>query len=255
MCWKIWEILSYTQVILVIYFNSLNGSSRLSGTSFIEWLSSQAIQFAKKKNTLVIKQIFGVWTIPTNVGFCWFGHSSDCLVVSTPFVNSHTWLCRHFTGCAKKQTEGGRKKQDNCKCRKVKLALFSILCMFIAITRTLQKSYTTTKNADSSGLCLHCSCPGLGFLTLCSRVPLPTDCFGVLLLTDWCPSSYSSGLTSFHEHSPLCGLHTKIDKGMSSRHADTTSKMLEIRFPLKPPIHEHTQRVFRMLHVGVCWIF
>ena len=87
------------------------------------------------------------------------------LVGVDPIVSSHTQLCGHFAACTKKiktkqkQRMEGRNKHwfRTAKCRKVKVAHFNILCVCVAITRTLQKSYTATKDGDSSGHCLHCS--------------------------------------------------------------------------------------------------
>ena len=78
--------------------------------------------------------------------------------------NSHTRPSGHFTGCTKiKIKKGGRKEETSkhgfrtAERRKVKLALLKILCMFRAIVRTQRKSYTATKDADSSGHRFHCS--------------------------------------------------------------------------------------------------
>ena len=145
----------------------------------------------------------------------------------------------------------GRNRQtqiQNCKMYKLKWALFHILCMFMAITITQWKSYAATKNTDSSSDRLHCSMSSL--LTAWPHVPSSeclTLCLGVSLLSD-CPSaldllmSFSSGLAGFHRHSSLCSLHANIDKKRSSGHSGAASKMPEIRSPLWPPIHEHTER-------------
>ena len=134
--------------------------------------------------------LISLWNNP-HAGFCWFCRSSSGVDSD---VNSHTRSCGHFTGTkikikTKQQTEGGRKKQT-AKPRKVKLALFSILCMFMAIARTLQKSHPAIKNADSFGHCPNFPTPFFG-------VSLPTDCLGVSLLADWRLSSFSSGLAEF----------------------------------------------------------
>ena len=60
--------------------------------------------------------------------------------------------------------------------------------MFMATARTLGKSYRATKNADSSGHCLHCYVSWLHAPESHSQLtdpPLRTDCFGVSLPTDW----------------------------------------------------------------------
>ena len=76
-----------------------------------------------------------------------------------PTVNSHIQPCGHFTGCTKifnnkQQTEGGGRTDKHgfrtANAGKWSWRFFSILCIFIAIARTLRKSYTATKNADSS---------------------------------------------------------------------------------------------------------
>ena len=82
-----------------------------------------------------------------------------------PVVSSHTRLSRYITGCTiikSKQQRRWREETNKhgirtAKCRKVKLALFSNLCMLVAIVRILRKSYTTLKDADSSGHRFHWS--------------------------------------------------------------------------------------------------
>ena len=85
-------------------------------------------------------------------------------------------------------------------------------------------------------------CTGVDFLIDCFEVSLLTDYFGVSLLTDRRPSSFSSGLADFRGHGSLCGLRANIDKERPSGHSDAASKRLEIRSPLWPTMHEHTQR-------------
>ena len=66
---------------------------------------------------------------------------------------------------------------------------------------------------------------------------LLTFCFGVSLLTDQLPSSFSSGLVGFNGRSSLCGLRAKIDKGIF-RHSDAVSKILR----MIPPATHNSQR-------------
>ena len=96
-----------------------------------------------------------------------------------PVVSSHTRACGNFTDCTKikikkdnKKTKTKTNKQKTnrgwkeeivkhgirtAKRRKVKLALFSILCRFMAIAITQRKSYRANKDADSFGHRLHYS--------------------------------------------------------------------------------------------------
>ena len=75
-----------------------------------------------------------------------------------------------------------------------------------------------------------------GYLTLCSRVSLLTDWFGVSLLIDFIlPPLFR--LVGFRRHSSLCCLRAKIDKGIS-RHSGAASKMLK----MIPPATHNTQR-------------
>ena len=59
----------------------------------------------------------------------------------------------------------------------------------MAIARTLRKSYTAAKNADSSGLPPNFPTPCFGVSLLTSAISDPsllTDCFGISPLTDYC---------------------------------------------------------------------
>ena len=145
--------------------------------------------------------------------FYWPGRSSTGVDL---VVYSHTRLCGHFTLWAfhplppqKKKTETettdrGRKEETDqhifraAKLKKWNLALFSILCLFVmANARTLRKSHTATKNADSSGHRDHCSVSRLHAPESHSWLndPLPrTDCFGVSLLTSAMSESPLRGL-------------------------------------------------------------
>ena len=67
------------------------------------------------------------------------------------------------------------------------------------------------------------------------------DCFGASSLTDWPSPSFSSGLTGFHGHSCLCGLHTKADKGIPW---DTDTGQRCEKSLLWLPIHKH-----RLTHI------
>ena len=156
---------------------------------------------------ITLQQLLKVWNnAHKQRGFCWPGRSSSGV---DPIVNSHTQQCGNFTGCTKKKKkkqtpESGRKKQTNIdlelwKSGRWSLGLLSILCIFVmANAKTLWKSYTATKNADSSGHHLHSSvswlhAPGLtpNWLTL-------------FILLFWSHR--------FLWHSSLCSLHTKVDK-------------------------------------------
>ena len=122
----------------------------------------------------------------------------------------------------------------------------------MANMRIQQKSYTATKNADSSVHHLHCSMSlfltpyrPLTALNPCLRADWPAVCLE-LELSDSTPESHSSLTTSFvlssslagsHRHSSLCGLCTKIDK-WRSRHFGTASKILTIILP----VTHNTQR-------------
>ena len=108
------------------------------------------------------------------------------------------------------------------KHRKVKLALFYILCVYVSLSQELGKnSYTAAKDADSSGHHLHHSMSS--FLTsyhpltaLASRPePWMSDSLLRSLSPNW-PTSFvlSSGLAGSHRHSFLCGLCVKIDNGV-----------------------------------------
>ena len=82
----------------------------------------------------------------------------------------------------------------------MKLALFSILCMLMATARTQRKSYTATKDADSSVHRLHCSVssfltpyrpqtildprPRADWPVLCLRFEYLTLCSVISLLTE-----------------------------------------------------------------------
>ena len=121
---------------------------------------------------------------PANSGFLWPGRSSTGM---DPFVSSHTRPCGHFKCCTKKKKNNKQRLETDkhgfrtAKHRKVELTLFRVLCLFMAIARTLRKSHTATKNADSSG-------HRPNFPTLCFGVSLPTDHPEVSLLIDaLCP--------------------------------------------------------------------
>ena len=93
--------------------------------------------------------------------------------------------------------------------------------IFVDITRTMRKSYTATKNADSSavvfiGLCLDPMLRSLtpNWLKCLTACLLRTDHFEVPPLTDRLSSSFSSSLAGFRGHSSLCGLGAKVDKGV-----------------------------------------
>ena len=111
-----------------------------------------------------------------NGGFCWPGHSSSGV---NPIVSSLIPSCVDTSQVVQKtkdkqQIESGRKKQTKTdlelQMQEVNLAHLSIpdVFVFMAIARTLQKSYTATKNADSSG----------------HRPNFPTFFFGVSLTTE-----------------------------------------------------------------------
>ena len=166
------------------------------------------------------------------MGFCWFGCLSSG---EDPVVSSHTCPCRHFTGGTKikikQQTEDGRKKQTNTDSEQQNTGRWSMhffaFCVYllcVAITRTQKKSYTATKDADSSGHHFHCSVSS--FLTPYHpptaldprlRADWPAPHLGLKSLTlrssltpNWLTSFVlSSGLAGFHRHSSLRGLHTK----------------------------------------------
>ena len=136
----------------------------------------------------------------------------------------------------------------------MKLALFNILCVYIWLSWELEKSYTATKDT----LCL-CSWLHTTLLLLWTHVLEPTLCS---VFWAWLPSSmsqavnvwlsaleshswltmsfvFSSRLAGFHGHSSLCGLRTKIEKGIS-KHFGTASKMLKMISLATRNIHTHT---------------
>ena len=144
---------------------------------------------------------------------------------------------------------GGRTNTDlelQTQKSEVGILVFYV-CMFMTIVRTQWKSHTATKNTDSYGHRLHCSVSL--FLTAWPQVP-SSECltlrFGVSLLTDCSPLSFSSSLAGFRRHNSLCGLWAKIDQERSSGHFGTVSKVPQIRSPLWPPIHKHTKRPTHM---------
>ena len=76
-----------------------------------------------------------LWYNPL-AGICWFAHSPSCL---DPVVSSSTRSCGHFTGWTKNNSkiankgweeETDKHKFRTAKRKKVKLALFRILCVF-----------------------------------------------------------------------------------------------------------------------------
>ena len=142
-------------------------------------------------------------------------------------------------------TEGRRKKEthiSNCKHRKVKLALFRILCLFMAFVRTLRKSNTATKMLTHLVIVLTFQLPtdrpGVSLLT---DSLLLIDSYGVPLVTDLRPSFFSSGHAGFRGHRSLCGLRANIDKERFCGHSTAASKMQEMRPPPWPLISEHTE--------------
>ena len=100
-------------------------------------------------------------TTPTS-GFVGFGRFSDRLVVWTPLFLFTPCVWAYFTGCTKiktkQQTEGERKKQTNTDSELQNAGgwrwhfLTFFVCKFMVIARILRKSYTATKDADSSSL-------------------------------------------------------------------------------------------------------
>ena len=86
------------------------------------------------------------------------------------------------------------------------------------------------------------------FLTARPHIPR-SECvilhFGVSLLTDPHPLSFSFDLTGFCEHSSLCGLRANIDKEMSSEHSGATSKI-----PKFPSLVTHP-RTYEETHISI----
>ena len=117
-----------------------------------------------------------------------------------PVVSSHTRLCGHFTGCTIKKNKtnqttnrGWKEETDEHGFRTANVGrwswhFFSILCMFMAIARTLRKSYT---DADSSGHRLHGS-------TSCFWLHCPVSWAWIIWLT---ASESHSKLTDLESHS------------------------------------------------------
>ena len=119
-----------------------------------------------------------VWNNPQTRVFCWFGCSSSGV---DPVVSSHTRSCRHFTGCTPpKQNKithnrGWKEEIDKrgfrtAKRKKMKWALFSILCMFVHGYR--EKGWLIWPS--SSLLCVFVL-PHAALRLLCSGVSLLTD--------------------------------------------------------------------------------
>ena len=143
-----------------------------------------------------------MWNNPQTAGFCWFGRSSRGV---DPVASSHTQPYGHFTGCekTKQTTEGGRKKQTNMDLElQTQEGEVGILAFYVCswLLRELCENPTQLPKMPTHlvlvlGLTFWLSAPeSRSKLT----VPLlPTDCFGVSLLNDWRPSSFSSGREGF----------------------------------------------------------
>ena len=128
--------------------------------------------------------------------------------------------------------------------------------MFMAIVRTLQKSYTATKNADSSGHFLHCS-----VLMPCPRVSLPINWPSApdWLLQGLTPNWLTLFVLLFRSHrfsqaQLFVWSSRQSRQRVYFRHSSAASKMLEIRSPPWPPIHEPTQRYSHTHPYILLWI-
>ena len=188
-----------------------------------------------------------------NVGFLGL---AVCLRVSTPLFLLTSGHGGHFTGCTKNpfknnKQEDGRKKHGFRTENAGKWSWhFSILYSWPL--RELSENPTQLQNIQTHlfivfiASCLDSMLRSLtpnwsprsltpDWLTLCSRVSLPTD---------WRPLSLFYCLTGFCRHSSLCGLCANIDKERCSGHSGAASRMPEIRSPLWPtntprPTHIH----------------
>ena len=147
-----------------------------------------------------------------------------------PIVSSHTWLCRHFKGCTKKQTERGKKKQTNTDSELQNIRRWSrhFLAFYVC-------SYGYCDNSAKI-LPSHQKCWLIGPLfslpcvfILDSTAPRPklwmSDPPLRSLIPDWHPFLPVSQVFT---DTALCA---NIDKERSSGHSGTASIMLQIRSP------------------------